>query len=418
MGLGRRGLRRLRAPALRPFWTLVGVRAAFLLATALTLLWQLPRFSAVDRDLRFDEFRAYGGLSDWLFNVFTQWDAGWYLNIAGNGYGGDQAAAFFPLYPAAVALVAVVTRSLVVAGVLVSLVAAGIAAVCLHRIGRELLGDRQASDAVLLLATYPVAFVFTSVYPEGLFLAFATGATLAALRGRSVLAGVLGGLAVGTRLIGLALLPMLALLLYRRAGGAQVDGGGDGGVQRHLRALAPLALLPGAVAVFALHLEDRLGRPWAFLSAQEDFWGRHTPTLGPLGGLWEAFDQGRRGAMQVLLHLPRAMEFGWAEESGSRNALHLLLLAAAVWLTWEAWRRLGPAFGLYSAAYLLVILSAPVAGFPLVSLPRFLLGDFPLFLALAAVLERRPRARALVLYAFVAIGGMAAVGFARHAWVA
>ncbi|HSC91963.1 MAG TPA: mannosyltransferase family protein [Gaiellaceae bacterium] len=409
MGLGLRALTRLAHPALRPAWTLVGIRLAYLLATALTLLWQLPRFSAVDRDLRFDEFRAYGGLSDWLFNVFTQWDAGWYLNIAGNGYGGEQAAAFFPVYPAAVALVAVVTRSLVVAGVLVSLVAAGIAAVCLERIGRQLVGPRPAGDAVLLLATYPVAFVFTSVYPEGLFLAFATGSTLAALRGRSWTAGILGALAVGTRAIGLALVPMLALLLWR---------GGAGGTRRALARLAPLVLLPAAVGLFALHLRDRIDDPWAFLSAQEDFWGRHTPALGPLGGLWEAFDQGRRGAMQILLHLPRAMAFGFSEESGSRNALHLLLLAAMLWLTWEAWRRLGPAFGLYSAVYLAVILSAPVEGFPLVSLPRFALGDFPLFLALAAVLDGRPRARSLVLYAFVAVGAMAAVGFARHAWVA
>ena len=87
------------------------------------------------------------------------------------------------------------------------------------------------------------------------------------------------------------------------------------------------------------------------------------------------------------------------------------------WLTWEAWRRLGAAFGLYSVAYLVVILSAPVAEFPLVGLPRYVLGDFPLFLALAAVLDGRPRARALVLYTFVAVGAMAAVGFARHAWV-
>jgi hypothetical protein len=403
------GLRALTAPRLRPFWTLVGVRVAFLVATAVTLLWQLPAFSIVDRNLRLDQFQAYGGLSDWLFNVFTHWDAGWYLTIAGSGYGGDQAAAFFPGYPAAVALVAVVTRSFVVAAVLVSLVAAGVAALCLHRIGRTLLGERAGSDAVLLLATYPVAYVFTSAYPEGLFLAFATGATLAALRGRSVLAGVLGALAVGTRLIGLSLVPMLALLLWRAHRGA---GG------RRVLSLAPLALLPAAVGLFALHLDRRLGDPWAFVSAQSDFWGRHTPTLGPLGGLWEAFDQGRRGAMQVILHLPRAMDFGWSEQTGSRNALHLLLLAAAVWLTWEAWRRLGPAFGIYSVVYLLVILSAPVEEFPLVSLPRFVLGDFPLFLALAAVLEGRPRARSLVLYGFVLVGAMAAVGVARHAWVA
>jgi hypothetical protein len=53
-----------------------------------------------------------------------------------------------------------------------------------------------------------------------------------------------------------------------------------------------------------------------------------------------------------------------------------------------------------------------------VSLPRFLLGDFPLFLALALLLRDRPAARLWTLVAFAAIGGAAAAAFAHHVWVA
>jgi hypothetical protein len=385
----------------RPFWTLVGIRLAFLLGTALTLLWQRPEAAAVDRDLRFDEFHAYDGRTDLLFNVFTQWDAGWYLNIAAHGYGGEQAAAFFPLYPLVVAAVGWVTRSLVVAGVLVSLVAAGIAAELLWRIARELLGERAARDSVLYLATWPVAYVFTSVYAEALFVALAAGSVLAALRRRSLLAAGLATLAVATRLIGLALLPALVVLLWP-----------------HLRRLAPLVLVPVPVVLFAWHLERRLGDWQDFYESQSAFWLRHTPMLGPLGGLWDAFWEAKNGALQVLLHLPRYGAIGENDMFGTRNALHFLLLLACIWLTWVAWTRLGPAFGLYSVAYLAIVLSSPVEFFPLVSLPRFVLGDFPLFLALAAVLEERPTARSLVLYTFVAVGAAAAVGFSRHAWIA
>ena len=105
-------------------------------------------------------------------------------------------------------------------------------------------------------------------------------------------------------------------------------------------------------------------------------------------------------------------------ERGFRNAVHLLLLAAALALTWVVWRRLGPALAVYSLAYLAVILSSPVGYFPLTSLPRFLLGDFPLFIALASLLETRPRAREITLCTFAALGAVAAVGFSRHAWVA
>jgi hypothetical protein len=90
----------------------------------------------------------------------------------------------------------------------------------------------------------------------------------------------------------------------------------------------------------------------------------------------------------------------------------------ALWLTVVAWRRLGPAFGLYSAASIALFLSTPADLVPLVSEPRFLLADFPLFLALGGLTERRPRLRLTLLCAFSAVGAVAAVAFSRGAWIA
>ena len=93
-------------------------------------------------------------------------------------------------------------------------------------------------------------------------------------------AGVLGGLATGTRLLGLALLPALAVLLWR------------GRDPRSLARLAPLLLIPAAVGLYALYLDSVLGDPWAFSSAQAD-WERDASPLGPLGGLWDSRARGR-----------------------------------------------------------------------------------------------------------------------------
>ena len=68
-------------------------------------------------------------------------------------------------------------------------------------------------------------------------------------------------------------------------------------------------------------------------------------------------------------------------------------------------------YGLYSLATLLIVLSSPAAVVPLVSLPRFLLADFPLFVVLA------PHRRRLGPI-FAAVGAVAAVGFSRGAWIA
>ena len=386
----------------RPFWILVGVRVAFWVGAALALIWApLPR-------ARVSPFDAHLPHLDLLFGTFAKWDATWFVHIAEHGYDSEQAAAFFPLYPAVVAAVAVVTRSTLIAGVLVSLVAAGIAAVLVWRVGRAVIGERAARDAVLYVALYPLAFVFTSVYSDALFLALAAGAFLAGLRRRAVLAGVLGALAVATRSMGLALLPPLLLLLWPRDRS-----------RRELAQPLPLLLLPAALGAFALHLHDRLGNATAFVDAQESFWQRRTPTLGPLGGLWEAAKSAYHGAAQLLLHLPSAGErFDRFDQLALWYVLHFLLLLAALALTWVAWRRLGPAYGLYSASVLVVALSTISTWFPLQSFPRFVLADFPLFLALAALTETRPRARTILLCAFAAIGAVAAVAFSRGTWVA
>lgn len=314
-----------------------------------------------------------------------------------------QAAAFFPVYPAVVHGVAWLTGSILVAGVLVSLASGALGAWLLAQIARPLLGARGAHDAVLYLALYPVGFVLASLYSEGLFLALAAGSFLAAMRGRPLLAGVLGGFATGTRLIGLALLPALALLLWR------------GRDPRSLARLLPLLLLPAAVGLYALYLDWAIGDPWAFTTAQAD-WNREASWLGPLEGLKDAVLSAGRGTRH-LLDMPAAGP-GNEQRVGLWNLSHLALLVGALWLTWVAWRRLGPAFGAYSAATLAIVLSAPAEGFPLVSLPRFLLADFPLFLALAALTQDRPRARDAVLAAFAALGAVAAAAFARGIWIA
>ena len=63
------------------------------------------------------------------------------------------------------------------------------------------------------------------------------------------------------------------------------------------------------------------------------------------------------------------------------------------------------------------LLLSPPSYFPLASFPRYLLADFPVFLALAALLRDRPRARQVVLCGFAAIGAVAAVAYSRKVWV-
>lgn len=387
-----------------PFWTLVGIRAAYWLGIVLTLLWAPVRGDAIP------PFGVGEAHADLVFDALAQKDAQWFVHIAQHGYDSSQAPAFFPLFPLCVYALAHVVGSTVVAGTLLSVVAGGIGAVLVARIARATVGDRLAGDSVLYLALYPLAFVFTAVYSEGLFLALSAGAFLAALQRRSLLAGVLAALAVGTRLVGLALVVPLAILLWPRERSP-----------RELARLLPIGLVAVPLAAFGLYLHEHVGDATAFLHAHTERL-RHFPATGPFGGLWDAVSAGAHGSAELLRHLPERLGapggYPMRDEYATWNVLHLLLLAVALWLTWVAWRRLGAAYGGYSAAILAIVLASPVEVFPLEGLPRFLLIDFPLFLALAVLLAERPRLRTGVLCTFAAVGALAAAAFAHDIWVA
>jgi Mannosyltransferase (PIG-V) len=380
-----------------PFWTLVGIRAAFLLATAATLLWA-PTSPGSDA-----RTQAWDPITDLVFGTFDHWDAEWFLQVARNGYD-DVSAAFFPLYPALLWLLG----SSLVLGTLLSLAAAGLGAWCVSEIARDKLGPDGARDTVLILALFPTAFVFTAVYSEGVFLLFSAASFLAASRGRPWLAGVAGGLAVATRSLGLALLPALVYLLWPRS-------------RAEIWRLAPLLLLPAALGAYGLYLERELGDAFAFANAQSQ-WERELATFGPVSGVWMAIQAAGHGTLEILRDLPRTGEFspGYSQviQVSFWNAVHLVLLVPLVWLTWVAWRRLGAGLGLYAVTTLIVILSTPSEGFPLVSMPRFVLTDFPVLIALASVIQERPGLRTGVLVGLGALSAAAGVAFSRDVWIA
>jgi len=369
----------------------------------LALLWSPLRSG-------FPQFAAYGARSDFVFNAFARWDSGWFLGIAQHGYTVEQSASFFPLYPLLIRALGFVLRSDLVAAVTISLVSAGLAAVAITRIARLSTGGSYAGDSVLFFAIYPIAFVFTAAYSDGLFVALAAWAFLSALRSRPAAAGVLGAAAVLSRPTGIALLPALALLLWPKRHTA-----------RGWLRIGPLLLLPAALVAYCLYLRSHFGDAFAFLHSEGAFWLRHVPATGPLGGLWDAVRSGEQGAAQLVLHLPAhsgaPSGFPKPEEFAVWNVVQLALLVAACALTWICWKRVSRAAAVYSAATIVLFLSAPAAVVPLVSEPRFLIGDFPLFIALAAAAAGRPRLRSAFVVSFAALGLLAAVGFAHGVWV-
>ena len=175
------------------------------------LTWLLTRVSVVILAVAGSWLLARGtaGLQPGFVELWDRWDVAVFVKIARFGYLGypqdypdTGTAAFFPGLPGALWMVRLITQDWVVAGLLVSLVAGGVAAVALARLAAADHGELVASRSVLYLAVSPFAVFLAAGYSEALFLAFALPAWLAARQRRWLLAGVLGGLAGTVRVTG------------------------------------------------------------------------------------------------------------------------------------------------------------------------------------------------------------------------
>ncbi len=336
-------------------------------------------------------------------DIWARWDSDFFLRIAQDGYD-KTSAAFHPLYPALVAgLGRIFLGHYVLAGVVVSLLAALGAFALLYRIAEERLGAEGARHTVLYLAVFPMALFLQAVYSESLFLLLVLGAFALAERQRFLGAGIVAGLAILTRGAGIALLPALLLLAWRS--------------RDRPRALVGVALAVPVAALYPLLLWQQVDDPWAFAHAQ-DRWHRHVSPAGPVGGIWDGLVAGWRGLEQFVVghgtHVPGTSPMHAAAE----NLQALVFLALFIALTAVAWKRFGAPYGLFAAVSLAIPLSDPSSRWPLLSLPRFGLVIFPFFLALAALTAERPRLHTAVVACSALFLGVAVVQWALWQWVA
>ncbi len=351
---------------------------------------------------------GFGWLGDVLAAPVARWDAAWYLVIAHYGYRPDLGAltasrtAFFPLYPLGLRALSDVGLAPVVAGVSLSLAALAVGLYGLHRLTtleakrlRLPAGGEVARLVVLLTAFAPMAFFFSAVYSESLYMALSVGVFLCARRGNWAGAAMLAALASATRSTGIVLmLPIAMLYLY----GPREDRPAEFPLARGLRPRYRLrrdalwiVLAPVGLGLYMAHLALAGGSGLAPFHA-EAVWSRHF--AAPFGGVWDGAKAAFEGLRQLFSFQRGHVYYPAAGGSPFIDAGHNLLLfaflLAAVPAMIGVLRLLPLAYGAYVLAALALPLSYPVAPQPLMSLPRFLLVLFPLTMWLAVFLSSRP----------------------------
>ena len=205
-------------------------------------------------------------------SIWNVWDGPWYVSIARDGYSVlpvnsvDMANyAFFPLYPLLIRLAAPLIGDYALAGILISNLCLLVACYYLYRYV-ALDSDRDAARrSARYLLLFPMAFLFSAVLSEALFVALCIACLYYARKGNWPIAGALGFLVPLTRLPGLAIVVPLAY--------------------EYLRQRMP----------WPVRLQDirRLAQPEAMMLL--------TPFLGL--GIWMAFNYHLTGDMFGFLHI-------------------------------------------------------------------------------------------------------------------
>jgi hypothetical protein len=315
-------------------------------------------------------------------------DALWFLHLATDGWAtGDGSAAFFPVYPLLVRVIAWFPGvGPLGASLLVSNLAFLAALVVFHGLTRLELGDRAtARVAVRSLAIFPAAFFFLAPYSEAPFLALSLLAFWFARGDRWGWAAATGALAALTRSVGVLLvlgLAFEAVQQWREDGRPLLP---------RLAASAGVALGPLAWLAF---WQVRFGHLWEPLDAQRR-WGRETT--------WP------------VATLVDAVRLAWRNQG--YWALDLVIVAAAIAGVALAWHRVRSGYLAYAVASLALPLLAAYPDRPLLSMPRFVIVVFPAAWGYALAVRSGKLPDALVTGTFAAGYGVMATLFVAWQYV-
>jgi hypothetical protein len=275
----------------------------------------------------------------------------------------------------------------------------------LYGVAERLYNADVARASTLTLAFFPTAFFLNAVYTEALFLMFTTGSIWALYVRRDLFfAGLLGALAAATRNVGLLLLIPLFVEWYRNR--REFGSGG----------LAGLLLVPAGLISYGIFLAGRFGDPFISARQQEEYWGRTFES--PVATLQGAWNFAVEGAGYWLKPAALFLGSSSAPSLEASNTLNLLFFALLIVLMVVGFVALPPGLFLYTFVIMILPILTPSPIFPLMSLPRFMLGAFPLFLVLGYLLARNRTALAVWLV-LSAAGGIALTAlFTTWRWVA
>lgn len=339
-----------------------------------------------------DAILPNSGLPRWMYS-WANFDGIHYLTIVEKGYvGTGLIQAFFPVYPGLIKFDTFFGINPILSGQLLSLAAFFGVLILWEKTVALHFSKRVATTSRFVLLLFPTSFFFMSLYTESLFLLLVLTSLYAAQKRQWALAVIMAGIASGTKVVGITLLPALIVEFFfqRKELVAVFLKNPLDGIKKLKRnewaTLLGIMFSGTGLFLYMLFLQSEFHDPLYFFHVQEEFGGGRSETLILLP--------------QVLFRYIKILTtVEWHSWSYFAFAQELLLSMLALGaLVWGWIKKYRPSYMVYATlAFIIPTLTGTFS-----SMPRYILACFPLFIAVAEYLEARPKLR-FVWYALSSI---------------
>ena len=332
-----------------------------------------------------------------IIDLWNTWDVQHYVKIAMHGYSGltvdgkNLQIVFFPLYPMLIKLFSFVFQNYIVSALIVSNLAYAAAAYYLYKLVRIDFEKDDAYRAAIYFSVFPTAYFMHAAYTESLFLALTIGSFYYARERRWAMSGVLGMLAAATRITGVLLIPAL-IIEYLAQKEFKLKN-----IKPDIIWIALIGLGLLSYLVINYHIS---GDPFYFMEIQREHWNKSLKL--PYEGFINALNI-TTGKMALNVDTLSARML-----AGPTEIIFALL---GLSLTIYSFFKLRFSYAIYALMTWLIITSTWLW----LSIPRYVLAMFPIFMVMA-VLGRRKWVNYLIIFISILFYALFLSLFVRFRW--
>lgn len=273
-----------------------------------------------------------------LMTNLANWDGGHYIGISKYGYSEKFQYAFFPLYPLLIKFTSQITGNYLIAALIISITSFFLALHFLYKLISLDFSKKLAENTIIFLLIFPTSFYFITAYSEGVFFLLTVLTFYYFRKQNFALATFFAVLVSATRLAGLA----VSLALIFQIINSKINK------KNWIILFSPLGFI-----IYCIYLFNITGDPLYFLTAESSHWQRNLAVPG----------------ISFWLTLK------------NQNFIELFFGIFGLGMVLRSFRFLPANYAIYGLLSILL----PIATSSLVSMPRFLLPIFPIFILLGMI---------------------------------